>query len=87
MIYLPGIGNMVLHIITLGLMYFTVRQFTVYIGICMMMPRLSEGMFYVCVCCDCLMKSIKSEVSVALCSEGWGPLKSLLASAALCFTL
>lgn len=86
MIYLHWIGNIVLHIITLGLMYFTLKQFTIYISSGMTVLYLSEGIFYVCVYCVCQMKN-KSKVCVAHSSEKCRPFRSSLASVARCITL
>lgn len=58
MIYLHWIGNLVLHIITLALMYFTLKQFTIYIAATVLS---SEGMFYVSI-----RRGIRSQKSLLL---------------------
>lgn len=60
MIYLHGADNTVLHIITLGRLYITMKPFIVYSS--GRLTALYEGVFHVCVC---LMKNEKAKVSVA----------------------
>lgn len=80
MIYLHWMGNMVLHITTLGFMWFTLKQFAIYIRSCMT-ALLSEEIFYVCA-----QYRIKSPNSLLL-TEKWRPFTSSLASVALRITL